>query len=71
VSFHPKEGQTDWVSAYGDDYENKIKIDNLKKDLAENNGYKYFFVYSDEDIKTKQCELIELIKKEISNSEKN
>jgi hypothetical protein len=55
----------------GDDYENKIKIDNLKKDLAESNGYKYFFVYSDEDIKTKQCELIELIKKEISNSEKN
>jgi hypothetical protein len=71
VSFHPKEGQTDWVSAYGDDYENKIKIDNLKKDLAESNGYKYFFVYSDEDIKTKQYEFIELIKKEISNSEKN
>ncbi len=71
TSFHPKEGQIEWVSIYGDDYENKIKIDKLKKELAEKNGYRYFFVYSDDDIKTKQVELIELIKKEITKSEKN
>src|SRR5574343_234030 len=65
-SFHPKEGEINWVGIYGEKYEDKIKIDNLKKDLAESSGFKYFFVYDSDDITTKQKELIEIIKKEIN-----
>lgn len=71
ISFHPKEGDSNWVGIYGDSYDNKIKIDKIKKEVAEKAGFKYFTVYSDDDIKTKQKELIEVLKKEISNSEKN
>ena len=71
ISFHPKEGDLSWKSFYGDKYEHKIKVDKLKKEISEINGFKYFCVYSDDDLKTKQEELIEIIKKEILNSEKN
>ena len=40
-----------------------FKIDKMKKEIAENNGFKYFSVYSDDDIKTKREELIESLKK--------
>ena len=71
ISFHPKENDLDWVGAYGMSYDEKIKIDRLKKEIAESAGFKYFHVYSDDDLKTKQTELIEIIKKEIFKSEKN
>lgn len=71
ISFHPKEDDLNWVSIYGDKYDDKIKIDKIKRKVAEENGFRYFTIYSDEDIKTKQKELIEILKKEILNSEKN
>lgn len=71
ISFHPKENDIDWIGAYGMSYDEKIKIDRLKKEIAESAGFKYFHVYSDEDLKTKQTEFIEIIKKEIFKSEKN
>lgn len=58
ISFHPKENDLNWVGIYGDKYDDKIKIDKMKIKIAEKNGFKYFAVYSDEDIKTKQKELI-------------
>lgn len=61
TSFHPKEGQTDWKSIYGVTYEDQIKIDKLKKEIAESKGFEYFYVYSDEDLKTKQMKFIEYI----------
>lgn len=71
ISFHPKDGDLNWMGIYGDKYEDKIKIDMIKREIAEKNGFRYFCVYSDDDIKTKQIELIEILKKEIINSEKN
>ncbi len=71
TSFHPKENDLDWNGIYGEKYDDKIKIDRLKKEVAESKGFKYFYVYSDDDLKTKQIELIELLKKEIIESEKN
>ena len=71
ISFHPKENDIDWIGAYGMSYDEKIKIDRLKKEIAESAGFKYFHVYSDDDLKTKQTEFIEIIKKEIFKSEKN
>lgn len=61
TSFHPKEGQTDWKSIYGVTYEKQIKIDRMKKEVAESNGFEYLYVYSDEDLKTKQMKFIEYI----------
>lgn len=71
LSFHPKDGDLNWVGIYGDTYDNKIKIDKIKKEVAEKAGFKYFVVYSDNDIKEKQKDLIEILKKEILNSEEN
>lgn len=65
TSFHPKDGDTSWVSIHGEKYDEKIKIDKLKKEIAEINGFTYFTVYSDEKISLKQQELIEIIKKKL------
>jgi hypothetical protein len=65
ISFHPKEGELNWVGIYGDKYADKIRIDRMRKEVAEKAGFKYFNIYSDDDVKTKQKELIEILKKEI------
>jgi hypothetical protein len=63
ITFHPKEGQTEWKSIYGDiDYESKINLDKLKETYAIKKGFKYIKVFSDEDLKNKQNEIIEYIK---------
>lgn len=63
VGFHPKEGQTEWKSIYGDtDYEYKINFDKLKETYAIEKGFEYIKVFSDEYLKNKQNEIIEYIK---------
>lgn len=65
-AFHPKEGELEWSSFYGDNYESKFKLDMIKKKVAENNGFKYLSVFSDDILKEKQFEIIEYIKKRIN-----
>lgn len=48
VAFHPKEGDINWVSPFGRSYQDAIEHDMRKKNIAEENGYKYIFIYSDE-----------------------
>ena len=62
VGFHPKEGQTEWKSIYGDIcYDYKINFDKLKETNAIKNGFEYIKVFSDENLKNKQSEIIEYI----------
>ena len=37
----------------------------MRKEVSEKAGFKYLNIYSDDDVKTKQKELIEILKKEI------
>lgn len=63
IKFHPREGQTEWKAIYGDiDYEYKINFDKLKEKYAIEKGFEYIKVFSDEDLKNKQNEIIEYIK---------
>ena len=39
-----------------------ILIDDIKRELAVNSGFDYLYVYSDDNLKTKQIEFIEYIK---------
>jgi hypothetical protein len=49
VRFHPKLGDVKWVSAFGEKYEVALEKDNTKRQLALDNGYTYFEIWSDED----------------------
>lgn len=62
VAFHPKRGDENWISPHGVKYDFKIKIDDIKRELAVNSGFDYLYVYSDDNLKTKQIEFIEYIK---------
>ena len=62
VAFHPKRGDENWTSPHGVKYDFKIKIDDIKRELAVNSGFDYLYVYSDDNLKTKQIEFIEYIK---------
>jgi hypothetical protein len=62
IKFHPKEGQTDWKPIYGNiSYIEKLNLDKIKENIAKEKGFKYFKVYSDEDLKNKQNEIIEYL----------
>ncbi len=62
IKFHPKEGQIDWKPIFGNmSYEEKLSLDNIKENIAKEKGFKYFKVYSDEDLKNKQNEIIEYL----------
>lgn len=63
IAFHPKEGQTEWKSAYGDvSYEDKIVFDKLKETYAIKKGFQYIKVFSDEYLINRQNEIIGYIK---------
>lgn len=68
VAYHPKIGDTDWISAFGRTYEDAINYDTNKKNFALNSGYKYLVVYSDETkLKHKRVEKILEISKILNN----
>lgn len=48
VAFHPKPGDTDWENPFGRSYTEAVEHDRRKKIIAEDNGYKYLCIYSDE-----------------------
>ncbi len=62
ITWHPKDGQTDWTNPFGTSYEKIRNKDLKKKELAESKGYNYIVVYSDEvktvDQRDKKIQLI-------------
>lgn len=67
VAYHPKIGEYNWVSPYGLSYDEVRARDELKKQVALDNGYSYIEIWSDEPL----YEKIEKIKKHIQENGEN
>ncbi len=50
IVWHPKQGNISWISPIGETYESKIKSDTDKQKLAEDFGFYYIILWSDEII---------------------
>lgn len=61
IAFHAKHGDFDWKSAFGANYEDSIKNDKFKKELAEFFNYQIFYVWSNENLETSLEELKRII----------
>lgn len=72
IKFHPKtdmdlEKQKDWKCLYSNmTYDDKIKLDELKRKNAINDDFEYIEVFSDDDIKSKQKMIIDILYKKVS-----
>ena len=68
VAFHPKQGDTEWVGAYGQTYEDVLNKDFLKKQFAEKSGYNLITIWSDEvNTKSKMVVKVNEVVEEINN----
>lgn len=68
VAFHPKQGDTEWVGAYGQTYSEVFSKDSLKKQFAEKSGYNLITVWSDEvNTKSKIVVKVNEVVEEINN----
>lgn len=52
IAFHPRYNQIDFISPYGNTYEDIYFNDDLKKKLAIKNGFDYYCFYEDENFVT-------------------
>lgn len=72
IKFHPKtnmdlEKQKDWKCLYSNmTYDDKIKLDELKRKNAINDDFEYIEVFSDDDIKSKQKMIIDILYKKVN-----
>lgn len=48
AAFHPKKDNLTWTNPFGKSYEEQYKVDTHKREVAENMGYKYISIFSDE-----------------------
>ena len=66
IKFHPKsEDDHNWKNIYNDtiSMEYQFSKDKLKEKSAKDNGFEYHVVFSDDDLKSKQSEIIEILRK--------
>jgi hypothetical protein len=72
-AFHPNPNwseslKKDWKCLFSDlGYEEKLKIDLNKKEIAKEHGFSYIEVYSEDDFNIKQNEIINMINEKIKN----
>ena len=50
MAFHPREGQYDWCSFFGQTYDEAYNKDQYKKKLAIENGYVFYELWSNDDL---------------------
>ena len=68
VAFHPRQGDTEWIGAYGQTYTDVFNKDSLKRQFAEKSGYNLIAVWSDEvNTKSKMIVKVNEVEKEINN----
>ena len=68
VAFHPRQGDTEWIGAYGQRYTDVFNKDSLKRQFAEKSGYNLIAVWSDEvNTKSKMIVKVNEVEKEINN----
>lgn len=61
------EKQKDWKCLYSNmTYDDKIKLYELKRKNAINDDFEYIEVFSDDDIKSKQKMIIDILYKKVS-----
>lgn len=67
ITYHPKEGNTEWVNPWGKTYEEILNKDRAKRDAALNAGYEYLELWSDDTLSTN----IEKLKNKINQIHEN
>ena len=61
TAFHAKLGNENWRGAFGTPYIDSIKNDEFKLRLAKSQGFKLFYIWSDENLENKLDEIKELV----------
>jgi hypothetical protein len=67
IAFHPKQGDTSWISPFGKTYDEMTLHEENKIRVAKSKGFSYDIVWSDDDLKEKLHELYMFIEKRYSH----
>ncbi len=67
IAFHPKEGQIDWKSPFGHEYESSFIREQTKAKRLTDNNIECIIVWSDSDLDYETCEIKRIIYEKYQN----